>query len=466
MKLSKRTALLSISVLLSVVGVTVCGFLGFGPFGRGENPSATRLIDLARAVPTPATDRLIHALQQRLRAGSKGAESLAQLGNAYLQKVRETADPSYYGKAEQVLQSALKRDPANADALTALGSLCLARHDFRAALEWGRKASSANPYKAAALGVAGDACIELGRYDEAVAAVQKMVDLRPDLSSYSRVSYVRELMGDIPGAIAAMHMAVQAGAPALENTNWCRVQLGNLFLNTGRVDEAEVHYAEALSGAHDFAPAQFGMARVLVARGRLHDAIVTLRRIITILPLPEYVIELGDLLAATGAWEEAKQHYALVQAIHRLYVANGVITDAELAMFMADHDLDLDQALKHARAAMQARPSISAADVLAWTLYKTGQHEEAAAFATQALRLGTRNALVFFHAGMIRHGLGDDASALHFLRKALQINPHFSVRYSPVAEQLVSELTAGLHRVDSTATHSSAPNLRATGSTF
>lgn len=400
-----------------------------------------QLLDAARAVPRPATDRLVYALQQRLRGNPEDSQSLAHLGHAYLQKTRETGDPSYYAKAEQVFESALDADSQNAEALTGMGALCLARHEFKAALQWGQRAVAANPYKAAAFGVIGDAYIELGKYGEAVETIQKMVNLRPDLSSYSRVSYIRELMGDVPGAIEAMRLAISAGGPALENTNWCRTQLGNLYFNSGVLNAAEQAYQQALIVSSDYAPALFGIARVRAAQENVDEAIAILQNVTSALPLPEYVIELGELYELSGKPEEAAQHYDLAQALHQLQRDNGVQTDAELALFLADHDLDLPEALKRSRAAMQERPSIFAADVLAWTLYKNGQYEEAAHHIQQAMRLGTRNALIFFHAGMIYYRLGERGKAREHLRQAMEINPHFSLRHVTEAKKVLTELS-------------------------
>jgi tetratricopeptide (TPR) repeat protein len=430
------------AIVICIVAVGVLAYRAFESYRSmtASSEAASALIDQARAAPKPASDRLIYSLQQRLRAKPDDGQSLAYLGNAYLQKVRETGDPSYYAKAEQALKEAVDNDPQNAEALSGMGALCLARHEFQDALKWGKRAVEANPYKAAAFGVIGDAQIELGQYDEAVATIQKMVNLRPDLSSYSRVSYIRELMGDVPGAIEAMKLAVTAGGPALENTNWCRVQLGFLYFNSGWFDEAEIEFQKTLVITPDYAPALFGIARARASQDKRDEAIAILQNVVTTMPLPEYVIELGDLYDATGDSIQAAQQYDLAKALHELQQDNGVQTDAELALFLADHDLDLPNALKHARAAFELRPSIYAADVLAWTLYKNAEYKEAAEYSQNALQLNTKNALFYFHAGMISASLGETLKAQEFLRTALDINPHFSIRHAKTARKILEEL--------------------------
>ena len=185
-------------------------------------PMADSSAALSDSVPATKgyTDRAIEQAQARVSGNSQDYMALTDLAIAYLQKARETNDPTYYTQAEQALNKALALKPDYYDAVASFGSLELSRHEFGKALEWGVKAKNLIPHKAFAFGVIGDAQIELGKYDEAVDTFQQMVDLKPDLSSYARVSYARELYGDVPGAIEAMRQAVDAGSPAAENTAW------------------------------------------------------------------------------------------------------------------------------------------------------------------------------------------------------------------------------------------------------
>ena len=275
------------------------------------------------------------------------------LGQAYLQKARETGDPGYYPKAETLFQQALAGDGDDVEAMVGLGTLALARHEFAAALDWGEQARALAPYHAAAYGVIGDAQVELGRYDEAVETVQAMVDLRPDLSSYSRVSYLRELMGDREGALAAMEQAVTAGSGYAENVAWVRVQLGNLHFDGGDLSGAASEYAAALAALPGYAPGLAGQARVAAAAEDLDRAAELYAEAVRAIPLPEFVVAYGDVLSAAGRQDEAAAQYALVAAIQQLYAANGVDTDLELALYTADHGRpeDLPRAVEQARAA-------------------------------------------------------------------------------------------------------------------
>lgn len=394
---------------------------------------------LVEAVAASPTDGLIARNQGLLRTAPNDTTAMAALAAAYLQKVREVGDPTYYPKAEALLGSALKLRPDDTEALVQMGALSLGRHRFRDALDWGRRAAALDPYSARALGVAGDAAVELGRYDEAFATFQRMVDLRPDLSSYARVSYARELTGDADGAIESMRAAVDAGGPAPENVAYTQVLLGNLYFDRGALDQAEAAYRAAQARLAGYVPAQSGLARVLAARGRYSQAAVLYRRAVDLNPAPDYVIALGEVSAAAGDPAGARRAFELAAAQQRLFAANGVDLDREQALFEADHG-DPSAALAAARRAMADRPSVHSADALAWALYRAGDLTAALEASQQARRLGTRDALMLFHAGAIEAGLGLLVQARAHLVQALTINPHFSVLHAPEARQALTAL--------------------------
>lgn len=383
-----------------------------------------------------ALDGTITSLQEHLRGDADDWRAYADLGLAYLQKGRLTADPTWYTKSEGVLTQSLSlNDSENSRAVLGMGVLSLARHEFAEALEWGRRARALDPYESQARGVIGDALVELGRYPEAVQAFQGMIDLRPDLSSYARVSYARELHGDVGGAIGAMEEALAASGGVLEDAAWVASQLGDLYLGDGRVARAEREYRRGAFLAPDYVLPQVGLAKVAAFRGQLDEATEKLASVVDRYPAPEFVILLGDLYRAAGRKLEADQHYELVRAMQRLYQENGVNTDLEVALFNADHGVGLEKAVDRARAEYRRRQSIHSADALAWTLYGTGRYREAARYAKEALRLGTRDPLLHFHAGMIEFRLGDRSQASEHLSAALAINPHFSFLYRDEAER-------------------------------
>ncbi len=418
-------------------------FAGIGLF-RGPRDSGPT------AVPAPSASVLlgpgagggsITVLQNRLRTNPQDWRGFATLGLSYIAEARVTADPSYYPKAEGVLRESLRlRGEGNFEALVGLGALSLARHDFADALEYGERARELNPYNGDVYGVIGDALLELGRYDEAFRAFQTMVDTRPNLSSYARVSYARELRGDVEGAFAAMEAALgSAGTPT--DAAWASYHVGELSFSIGDLRRAAAAYRRGIQLAPGFVPNRAGLAKVAWARGDLERAIDGFVWVTQRYPLPEYVIALGDLYAASGRRSLAERQFDLVRAMQELFRANGVNVDLELALFEADRG-DPAEAVGAARGEWGRRESIHVADALGWALYRDGRAEEAAPYADRALALGTRNALFFFHSGMIRLRLGDEERARELLREALDLNPYFSIRWTPVAERTLAKLEA------------------------
>lgn len=403
-------------------------------------PGASTL--LAPAAAAGSLEDSITALQARLRAFPQDWKSSASLGLAYVQEARVTADPTYYPKAGGVLQRSLAlhgRD--NFEAMVGMAALAAARHDFVAALDWGERAKAVNPYNGSVYGVIGDAQVELGRYDDAFVTFQTMVDTRPDLASYARVSYARELQGDVAGAIRAMKGAqVFAATPA--DRAWAANQLGELYFNNGRLGRAAQQYRLGTNLAPSFVPPEAGLAKVAWARGDVGEAIERYAEVVQRYPSPEYVIALGELYELTGETELGREQFDLVSTIQRLFASNGVNVDLELSLYEADHG-DAAAALDTARAEWDRRHSILVADALAWALHASGDDRAAARYSRKALALGTRNALMLFHAGMIHLATGDRAAAVELLTEALDTNPFFSIRYAAEAEATLRSLAGG-----------------------
>jgi tetratricopeptide (TPR) repeat protein len=385
------------------------------------------------------TDARIASLQSAAKGGSPSSATYAALGDAYLQKARETFDPSYYARAESALREALRRNARDAGALTAMGVLSNARHDFAGALRFGERAHAAAPAAAKPLGVIVDAQVELGRYDAAGETLQRMVDLKPNLDSYARVSYFRELHGDVPGAIEAMRRAASAGGDARENLAYVQTLLGNLELARGRIAAAQDAYRLALARYPEYVPAQAGLARVAVARGDLATAIRRYERVLVRLPLPEYAVALADVKLAAGRRASARDDLALVEVQQRLLRRSGVNVDAELAVFEADHGSP-QRAVRLARAAWATAPSVRAADALGWALTRAGRPGDGLTYAQRALRLGSRDAVYLYHAGIAARDAGRGAAAQRYLARALDANPRFSPLQAPRARRALEAL--------------------------
>jgi tetratricopeptide (TPR) repeat protein len=395
---------------------------------------------LAGAVAAIAATALL--LGGALRSDDRAAAApttrqLVRFGLSELQAAR-TGDPSRYTRAERALQRALAADPNDVQALIGLASVANSRHDFRAGLALARRAQRASPDTALTYAAIGDSLVELGRYNEAFSTFDRLSDLKPSVASYSRTSYALELLGRVGPAISAMELAADAAGGRGEPAAFARVQLGKLHFSVGRTDAAAREYRAALGAFPGYVPALDGLAHVAAAHRRFRRAIRLGREAAERNPLPQYVGALGDFYRAAGLRRLAREQYELVGAIDRLYAANGVATDLELALFNVDHGFRLREALARARRAQSERPSIEAEGVLAWALVRNGRCGEALRYSQRALRLGTLDASKFFHRAMIERCLGRNAEARRWFRRALRLNPHFSLAWAPVARRAVA----------------------------
>jgi tetratricopeptide (TPR) repeat protein len=417
--------------------------LALGGVFRGQSPAAAVVGALSPAVAEQLqkgfaagdTGAEIAGLQAELRDDPANVKALATLGLAYQQRVRETGDATYYGKAEGILRRALAFSPHDLVATAGLGQLALARHRFRTALDLGLAAKRISPTTAGVYGVIGDAQLELGRYRQAFRSFDRMAALKPSVASYARISYARELLGHTHGAEQAMELAASAAVGEREAAAWTHVQLGLLYLGHGRPARAERELGAALTLDPEYYVALDGMAQVQAARGRLQTAIRYERRAVDRVPLPQQVGFLGDLYASVGDHAAASREYALIDVIERLLAANGVRNDLDIALFDTDHGHSLGHALDLARKGHAERPSVFGDDVLAWALARNGRCEDALAYSTRSLRLGTHDALKYFHRGYIAACLHDRAGAARWYRRALALNPRFSILWAPLAQK-------------------------------
>jgi tetratricopeptide (TPR) repeat protein len=430
-------------LIAGTVAVLAAAVLLLGGALRGEPaqpahaavPEAFAAERLESGFAAGDTPTLVARLEGAVRGVPGDTRSLALLGLAYQQRFRETGDPSFLGLSGRALRRVLAIRPEDPTATAGLASLALARHRFRDALALARRAQRLSPGTATTYGALGDSLLELGRYDEAFAAFDRMAALEPGLSAYSRVSYAQELLGRRANAVATMRLALDAAGPRGEPAAWTLVQLGKLHWSAGRLDAAARHYRAASQAFPGYVYAFDALAQVEAARGRLARAIDLELRAVDRVPLPQFVGALGDLYRAAGRQRQAQEQYATIGAIERLLAGTGVRTDLETALFNVDHGIALPRTLSLARAAQQARPSIEGDGVLAWALARNGRCREALHWSKRALRLGTIDAARFFQRGMIERCLRRHDAAARWFRRALDVNPHFSLLWAPVARR-------------------------------
>jgi tetratricopeptide (TPR) repeat protein len=435
----RRQLLLAPALAFAAMLAMLLLFLGVARHQSAPDPS-TALRSVPDAPPPNATtDQRIAILQATVRAEPTKPDGYVLLAATELQKVRETGDSSYYPRVDGLLRRALELDPRNAGAITERSALELSRHQFAAGLRDAQLARRLAPQVDKPFGVLVDALVELGRYRQAGAALREMVDRQPNLAAYARVSYWRELHGDLAGAASAMRRAVSAGGDVPENAAYVQSLLGDLDFARGQLGAARRDYGLALVELPGYVPAEAGLAKLDAARGRLDGAIRRLRGVVARLPLPQYVVALGDDELAAGRRGAARRDLALVRAEERLLAANGVNTDVDLALFEADHGSPA-RAVALAWRAWAAAPSVRSADALGWALARAGRPRAALPWARRALALGSRDALFLYHAGMAARAAGDRLDARRWLARSLAHNARFSPLYAPRAHRALKAL--------------------------
>ncbi len=417
---------------LKSVGVLILamtGFLTMGPL----SVSAQRM----------ATDNHITHYQRLLQRNPVNSRAYYGLGDALIRKARETGDPSYFNRAEEALKKSLEINPNNAGAMRHLAYVFYSRHEFEPAAVHAGKAIEMDSRDGDSYGILGDALMETGEYEKAENAYRKMMQLEESLYSYSRQAGLKTLRGDSGGAMADLERAVAAGKTArqpAESIAWAEWQLGNDHFTLGKLEKAEAFHRQSLASYPNYYRALAGMAQVRAAQKRYDEAIDLYRKAIAILPMPEYIAALGDVYSKVGKSDEARKQYELVEYIGKLNAVNQALYNRELAYFYADHDIKPKEGLELAQRELDYRRDIYAYDVLAWNLYKNGKPEEAREAINKALSLGTKDAKLFYHAGLIYHRLGDKPKAQKYLRRALDTNPYFHIFFTDQTARTLKSL--------------------------
>ena len=389
------------------------------------------------------TDQQIGYYQQMLKRNPRNATALLGLGDALIRKARETGDPSYFNRAEEALKKSLDITPKNFRAARALAYVFYSRHEFGPAAAQARRAVEMNPEDGDSYGILGDALLEVGQYAEAEAAYDYMIELEQSLYSYSRRAGLKSMGGDSAAAIADLERAVALGKATQqpsESIAWAEWQLGMEYFAVGDLSKSQDYFQQSLDSYPNYYRALASLAQLRFAQEQYGDAIKLYEKAIAILPMPDYIAALGDIYAKSGRRKEAQRQFELVEYIGRLNEINKVLYNRELAYFYADHDIKPREGLELALRELEYRRDIYAYDVVAWNLYRNGKFEEARTAIDQALRLGTQDAKLFFHAGMIYSSLGEKTKAKEFLSGALGINPYFHPIFAETAAENLARM--------------------------
>ena len=410
--------------------------------------------------PTPAVrlnqaDQRIKFWQGQVARDPDFWGSYNRLAGAYAQKARETGDISYFELAEGSLQQSLKLESTHVDAapaFTQLATVHLAEHRFSEAIADALKAIALQPTDLAAYPYAGDAQLELGNYDESQRFYDHLV-APPDGFTHAGIQFLAAshgaglhwIKGDTDQASEDLKQAVTLAQTLHmpdENIAWTQFMLGEQDFQAGDLAAAELEETTALATFPRYHRALAAMGQIRAAQGRLPEAVAFYKDAISIIPLPLYLAALGDVYTAAGDKANAEKQYAVVEFIGKLNAINQQVYNRELALFYADHDRKLPEALTLAKKELEVRHDVYTSDALAWALLKNHQPQAAQTEMQKALRLGTRDAMLEYHAGMIALALNDKPQAAAHLERALAISPRFHVLFANQAAKTLARLKA------------------------
>jgi len=384
----------------------------------------------------------------KISANENDLVSKLKLSALYLQEARITGNYTYYDMAAmKMVSGVLKKDPTNFEGLTFKALIFLSQHHFAEGLAVAEQVRQLYPYSAHVYGILTDANVELGHYDSALVSIDKMVSIRPDLSSYSRISYQREIHGDNEGSIEAMKMAVQAGSPGDEATEWSRIQLGKLYEHSGQIDYAKMNYTIALNNRPGYPHALAGLARIAIEEKKYNKAIDLYKKadsVITDFAIKE---ELAQAYLLNGEKEEADRLSNLIvdemikaAQKNKSTDTSGHYSDREIAYAYINTN-NYDKALEHAVIEYNRRPeNIDVNETVAWVYYNKGNAEKAIKYIKEALKTNCKNPVLLCRAGLIYAKGGDKALAKTILQEGLKNNPVISPTLRSAAEKTLQSL--------------------------
>ena len=419
--------------------VPLIAFAALWAILRHVNGQSGSAVGQSATSPPANTEDKLAELQRAAAAAPDDPELLAGIGNLLYQRGRETGDGAYFDEAQRSFEAARAIDPRNVAAIAGQATLELNGHRFADGLASARHAHRIAPAVVAPYPALVDGLIETGRYAEAGRTLERFATLRPGLAAYTRISYFRELHGDLDGAAQALRLAIAAGSGTAEGSAYVRVLLANLNAHRGRAGVAAAGYREALAIDPANRAAEVGLAHLAARRGDLDAAIEGMRAALADPPSPDALAELGELEQAAGLTGAAQRHYAASERIEREAIAGGAGVDGAVVRFFANHG-DVDYAVGLGRRAWRTAPSVTSADAHSWALYRAGRIAAAARFSAEAMRLGSADPLFLYHAGMIARAQGDRAHARHLLASLLEQSPRFSPLYAPRAERALRSL--------------------------
>ena len=369
-------------------------------------------------------ERSITQAQEHIARNPKDFEAYNALALALSRRARETSDVNFYVQAEDALQKSFEISAGNFDGERTHVWLLLGKHEFAAALDKAKKLNKKSPDDVMLYGFLTDANVELGDYKDAEAAAQWMLDLRPGtIPGLTRAAYLRELFGDVDGALDLLGMAYQS-TPLSESEDraWILTQMAHLNLSTGKTMQAENVLQQALAMFPGYHYAMANLAKVRIQQKRYTEAMELLQQRYQAAPHAENLYELAEALQLAGRPEQARKAFAEFEQKSLLESHRADNSNRELIFYYADHANEPANALKVAQREFAWRHDVYTLDALAWALYVNGRFEEARKHIDVALAVGIRDAKLFRHAGEIALQCGDKLMAQRYLQQSAELN--------------------------------------------
>ncbi len=357
-------------------------------------------------------------------------------GNSEMQNARNTLSHDFR-LAEKAFKKAYGLEPKNVEAVLGLAWVANSNHDFEQGVRWAEQALELNPNAKDAFALLGDVAVEMGKYDEAIEHFQDALDVRADLSTYSRAAHVLWLTGNTNQAHHLMRQAIKSGGPYPENEAWCRAELAMMLLKTGSLPSARQEAEAALSLAPKNPRVLVAMGRVFQYEGKYKEAIESFEASVSVTLTHDALAPLATLYRLTGKDVQAEKQVEKVVQFHtgsanhhhgaesHSHGEGHSHASSQLALFLAENDTQLPLALSQAKEAYKAFPNIYAADALAWCHYQAGDFKQAQRSISRALRHGTPDPKLYFHAGMIAQAEGRENDSRKLISKALSLSPNF-----------------------------------------